>query len=161
MKHFALLQQIVRRVTDWKTLKKQDHLMHLSGVKYMFRCAKRNQAISALLLKHYPLFNCGINNGLNWSCPYSRINQNEHMVRWNSNRRGLWKSARHLGHRQTNKRRKKKSSTCIVLLPHLRLAQAWEMSQLKWCTVIGICTCRSLPSGGSRLYIWPVVSLQK
>ncbi|XP_058619260.1 uncharacterized protein si:rp71-17i16.6 isoform X2 [Onychostoma macrolepis] len=56
---------IVRRVTDWKTLKKQDHLMHLSGVKYMFRCAKRNQAISALLLKHNPLFNYGINNGLN------------------------------------------------------------------------------------------------
>ncbi|KAF4096762.1 uncharacterized protein si:rp71-17i16.6 isoform X1 [Onychostoma macrolepis] len=57
--------EIVRRVTDWKTLKKQDHLMHLSGVKYMFRCAKRNQAISALLLKHNPLFNYGINNGLN------------------------------------------------------------------------------------------------
>ncbi|XP_051961080.1 uncharacterized protein si:rp71-17i16.6 [Xyrauchen texanus] len=47
---------ITRRVTDWKTLIKQDHLKHLIGVKYMFRCAQRNQAISALLLQCNPPF---------------------------------------------------------------------------------------------------------
>ncbi|XP_052396114.1 uncharacterized protein si:rp71-17i16.6 [Carassius gibelio] len=61
----AITNEIVRRVTDWKTLKKQDHLMHLSRVKYMFRCAQRNQAISALLLQHNPLFDYEINKGLN------------------------------------------------------------------------------------------------
>ncbi|XP_050952377.1 uncharacterized protein si:rp71-17i16.6 [Labeo rohita] len=60
-----ITNEIVRRVTDWKTLKKQDHLMHLAGVKYMFRRAQRNQAISALLLHHNPLFDYMINNGLN------------------------------------------------------------------------------------------------
>lgn len=58
----TLLQQIARRVTDWKTQIKQDHLMHLSEVKYMFRCAQRNQAISALLLQQNPLFDYQINN---------------------------------------------------------------------------------------------------
>ncbi|XP_043080128.1 uncharacterized protein si:rp71-17i16.6 [Puntigrus tetrazona] len=60
-----ITNEIVRRVTDWKTLKKQDHLMHLLGVKYMFRCAQRNQVISALLLQQNPLFDYGINNGPN------------------------------------------------------------------------------------------------
>ncbi|XP_073679579.1 uncharacterized protein [Garra rufa] len=60
-----ITNEIVRRVTDWKTLKKQDHLIYLSGVKYMFHRAQRNQAISALLLQHNPLFDYGINNGLN------------------------------------------------------------------------------------------------
>lgn len=64
MLYFALLQQIARRVTDWKTQVKKDHLIHLAGVKYMFRCAQQNQAISALLLQHNPLFDYGINNGL-------------------------------------------------------------------------------------------------
>ncbi|KAL1249902.1 hypothetical protein QQF64_020907 [Cirrhinus molitorella] len=60
-----ITNEIVRRVTDWKTLKKEDHLMHLSGVKYMFHRAQRNQAISALLLQHNPLFDYKINNWLN------------------------------------------------------------------------------------------------
>ncbi|XP_051736798.1 uncharacterized protein si:rp71-17i16.6 [Ctenopharyngodon idella] len=61
----VITNQIARRVTDWKTLMKKDHLMHLAGVKYMFRCAQHNQDISALLLQHNPLFDYGINNGLN------------------------------------------------------------------------------------------------
>ncbi|CAM4680177.1 unnamed protein product [Leuciscus chuanchicus] len=60
----VITNEIARRVTDWKTLIKKDHLMHLAGVKHMFRCAQHNQAFSALLLQHNPLFDYGINNGL-------------------------------------------------------------------------------------------------
>ncbi|XP_056305894.1 uncharacterized protein si:rp71-17i16.6 [Danio aesculapii] len=57
-----ITNELARRVTDWKTQIKQDHLMHLSEVKYMFHCAQRNQAISALLLQQNPLFDYQINN---------------------------------------------------------------------------------------------------
>ncbi|NP_001373460.1 uncharacterized protein LOC100148415 [Danio rerio] len=57
-----ITDEIARRVTDWKTQIKQDHLTHLSEVKYMFHCAQRNQAISALLLKQNPFFDYQINN---------------------------------------------------------------------------------------------------
>ncbi|KAI7794054.1 hypothetical protein IRJ41_014682, partial [Triplophysa rosa] len=56
------LSMIARRVVDWKTLKEQDHLKHLSGVRHMFRTAQRNQAITALLLQHNPRFNSEMNN---------------------------------------------------------------------------------------------------
>ncbi|KAK7132198.1 hypothetical protein R3I93_018682 [Phoxinus phoxinus] len=58
----VITNEIARRVTDWKTLIKKDHLMHLAGLKYMFRCAQHNQAFSALLLQHNPLFDYVINN---------------------------------------------------------------------------------------------------
>ncbi|XP_076840581.1 uncharacterized protein LOC143485169 isoform X2 [Brachyhypopomus gauderio] len=35
---------------DWRRLMTQDHLLHLSGVRFMFRTALRNQAFSAVLL---------------------------------------------------------------------------------------------------------------
>ncbi|XP_065142759.1 uncharacterized protein [Paramisgurnus dabryanus] len=47
---------IERRVVDWKTLKKQDHLEHLAGTRCMFRYAQRNQAITALLMQSNPRF---------------------------------------------------------------------------------------------------------
>ncbi|XP_056588434.1 uncharacterized protein si:rp71-17i16.6 [Triplophysa dalaica] len=55
------LSMIARRVVDWKMLKEQDHLMHLSGVRHMFRTAQRNQAITALIFQHNPRFNSEMN----------------------------------------------------------------------------------------------------
>ncbi|XP_036447862.1 uncharacterized protein si:rp71-17i16.6 [Colossoma macropomum] len=40
---------------DWEGLMRQDHLLHLSGIRLMFRLAQRNQAYTALLLQHRPL----------------------------------------------------------------------------------------------------------
>ncbi|KAL6482846.1 hypothetical protein MHYP_G00077180 [Metynnis hypsauchen] len=40
---------------DWEGLIRQDHLLHLSGIRLMFRMAQRNQAYTGLLLQHRSL----------------------------------------------------------------------------------------------------------
>ncbi|KAL7859956.1 hypothetical protein SRHO_G00151030 [Serrasalmus rhombeus] len=40
---------------DWEELMRQDHLLHLSEIRLMFRMAQRNQAYTGLLLQHRPL----------------------------------------------------------------------------------------------------------
>ncbi|XP_035378441.1 uncharacterized protein si:rp71-17i16.6 isoform X2 [Electrophorus electricus] len=43
-----------RITADWRKLMRQDHLQHLSVVRFMFHSALRNQAFSALLLNQRP-----------------------------------------------------------------------------------------------------------
>ncbi|XP_034168041.2 uncharacterized protein si:rp71-17i16.6 isoform X1 [Pangasianodon hypophthalmus] len=59
-------QQVERMLVDWNLLKRQDHLLRLSGLRFMYRNAQHNQAYSTLLLQRRhpsPLSNLDMTEG--------------------------------------------------------------------------------------------------
>lgn len=63
-------QQVERILVDWNLQKRQDHLLRLSGLRFMYRKAQHNQAYSTLLLQQRlqsPHFNLDMTEGLSQS----------------------------------------------------------------------------------------------
>ncbi|XP_053542177.1 uncharacterized protein si:rp71-17i16.6 [Ictalurus punctatus] len=62
--------QVERILVDWNLQKRQDHLLRLSGLRFMYRKAQHNQAYSTLLLQQRlqsPHFNLDMTEGLSQS----------------------------------------------------------------------------------------------